>query len=864
MSRGAARGFSFELRTGSSVWADLFLERAGGSLAGASAGSGLFVGGRSDRAALRLSAGDAGLAELLRRTAAELPGTHLAPWPESAGLCPGATIRSVAFLVGADEPARPRSEGAPPLARRPPSGERSAGTSPSLPVEVQSHWFPNGDGRLRVWTRLGLTWTGPDSGALLAAALTRTREIAARGGGPVTVVLGRSGRRVDREWRSGELARGRRGPPLLLDPSTAPTVLPPVRAEPFPSSRSLGHQTMVLGSTGSGKTTWLANLAVERIRSGGSVLIFDVHGDLAPRVVGALSDAERRRTLAVDAGSPVARIPGLAVLEPEGTTSPAAAAADAVAALKRLAPDNQELYWGFRLERVFDTFVRIALDEGGGLRDVLDLLTDERRREAARLTTRRPEVARFLDELPGLLRRQPEFLWPAASRLSKLALVPAIEALVAPGPERIPLREWVGGGGSILWRLSFGELGPEGSSLVATLLATGAYLALARSPGTDRPRRPTLFVFDEAHSLSPRLLTEILSEGRKFGVAAVVASQYPERLAPELRAAAAGAVGSHVVFRVPVASARTAGSWLGLGPDEAERELPALPVGQALWVSAGAGRGHLRVDPPSRSDPTAWGETVRASADLYASGSDGPDGTALSDEVEGILFDLFERECRGVPTPFPRPPPPANTGAPELPSALPSDARLRDLLGRRWVSDQDGRLSLTPAGLRVLGVGGSSGAVRESAEHRALLLEAFRVFARNGVRLEILRQGRFDRRLPDGLVRQLPPATARSPPTELWEEIQRRRPTWLWRYFGGRDVHVEAEVTGAERAARIRYGAAKAERVGAFALFLVSDARRAARVRRVLVERGFFPRRAGVWTLPGAAATSESPSLRRR
>lgn len=84
-------------------------------------------------------------------------------------------------------------------------------------------------------------------------------------------------------------------------------------------------------------------------------------------------------------------------------------------------------------------------------------------------------------------------------------------------------------------------------------------------------------------------------------------------------------------------------------------------------------------------------------------------------------------------------------------------------------------------------------------------------------------------------------------PSVLAERIDRA--AWAWRFFRGRDVHVEAEVSGALRADRIRHGVAKATARGAFVVFVVGDARRASRVRRTLrgMERG--PDRAQVWTL---------------
>ena len=158
-------------------------------------------------------------------------------------------------------------------------------------------------------------------------------------------------------------------------------------------------------------------------------------------------------------------------------------------------------------------------------------------------------------------------------------------------------------------------------------------------------------------------------------------------------------------------------------------------------------------------------------------------------------------------------------------------------------------LRLSAAGERRLGLGRSTGASRETAEHRRLLLSAFRIFARQGYLLEILRQGRFDTTLPDALFRQLGPGRGADSPAELATRLDRIRTGWAWRFFGGRDVHVEAEVSGALRSDRIRHGWSKADHRGAFVVFVVGDAARAGRVRRALRALHLGPHRAQVWTL---------------
>ena len=825
---------SYQFRAGAPTWTRIFLERVAEALARAPDGHAVLVEASAGPPGLWVTCGRPEFAGAVRAAALSVPGAlSSVGWvPRSAA--PWDRRTPLAFVVarrGDEVVERPNED----RARAPRLPSALPTLAPAL--SVQSHWFPDGSGRVRAWTRLADDTGRPTTAALLAGAAAMGRRVEESGGTATAVHLGRFGYRGVAEWREGALRALRASPPLLLSPSAA-AALVPGGVEPERPEDVLARHTVVLGTTGSGKTAHLVRLVTDRIHRGTPVLLFDLHGDLAPWVAGQLSRADRARLWAVDAAGPADRIPGLAVLGPGGSE---AEAADVVAALKRLSHESGEMYWGFRLERIFDTFVRIVQDEGGSLLDLAALLTDERRREAARLTVRRPEARRFLEELPALLRRSPEFLWPAASRLSKIALVPALGRLLAPRGPGLPLEAWLARGGSVAWRLPFGQLGPEGASLAGTLLATRAYLAAVRSDARQGQRLRVLFVFDEAHAFSPRLLTELLADGRKFGVGVVIASQYPERLDPELRAAAAGAAGTHVVFRVPAAAARTLGSWVGLSAEVAEELLPALPVGQALERSGGGALQLRTTDGPPLSAPGAWPEAVDRTSVEFAELEEGIDGGDPEGVDEAILFELVAG-ARNGPSPSEEVVVAAlaDRSTDPVPAAV-ARSGLARLTARGWVERVEGRFRLTDAGERRLGLNAPSGAVSESTEHRALLAEAARILARRGLRLEIVRQGRFDTRLPDGLVDIAPRPAPDLAPGLLWRSLEVRRSEWGWRFFGGRHVHVEAEVSGAERRERILRGLEKALRRGAYALFLVADDRRARRVRAVLLDRGVYP-----------------------
>ena len=379
----------------------------------------------------------------------------------------------------------------------------------------------------------------------------------------------------------------------------------------------------------------------------GSLVVLDVHGDLAPAILNRLTPQGRRRVVAVDASLPP--VPGIAALVAAGSHD--RAAAHLVAALKRLSPDGTDLYWGFRLERIFDTFVRLAFESGGSLTDLYDLLTNPDRRDAARLATRTPELGRFLDELAPVVRRNPEFLWSAATRLSKVALVPALRELLAPEDEGLAVETLLEQGRSLLVRLPFASLGPESSSFAATLVLGRVYFGVAAA--AERRGHPVhvAVLLDEVHAFSPRLVAEILTEGRKFGLSTVVATQYPDRLSHEVQSAARGALRGFVAFRVPRPSAREVGAWLGLRPEEAEEILPSLPTGEGLVLDSFS--DGVRSAPPEETayalDPTAWSAAIEATRREFAvvgrSSAEGTEGDALT---ERLLLAVLSKVELGV------------------------------------------------------------------------------------------------------------------------------------------------------------------------------------------------------------------------
>ena len=747
----------------------------------------------------------------------------------------------------------------PDLAREPADLTRLAGARGWL--AFQTFWWREPSGVISVARRFQLSAPSPEALArsepAVATAVAAAWTVST--GVTTTAAPARLGARAD--WRLGRRRRLPEEAWVGVAPDRLERTAEVAVGRPEAADRLEEGHRVVFGASGAGKTTYLARSAARQIRRGGALLVIDLHGDLAPAIVGQLTAEERDRLIAIDASDPP--VPGIAAL----ASTPGArdrAAAHLVAALKRLSPDGSDVYWGFRLERIFDSFVRLVLDASGSVVDLYALLTDRDRREAARLATRRADLARFLAELEPVLRRQPDFLWSAATRLSKVALVPPLAELLAPSDGGIPVEDLLEHGRPVLVRIPFALLGPESAAFAGTLLLARTYLGLA-ARRTERPEsRPVWLVLDEVHAFSPRLVAEILTESRKFGLRALVATQFPDRLAPELKSAVGGSLTDVVSFGVPRRVARSIGEWVGLAPEAAERDLSALPPGHGLRLEAASGqvRGVYPTDGDGPRASDGWREAVRRTRGEYPPAAETSEASiGVDPATERLLLATLAAEEESRPLASADR---AVAAARALPGGSPPEIETLRLgwlraLREGWLLLGPRGCSLSPAGERRLGLTAPTGATRESAEHRWLLVRTFRIFARRGHRIEILRQGRYDTTLPDAVYRQLAEPGARAP-RELAEEIERVRGSWAWRYFGGRDVHIEAEVSGALRAERIRRGWEKARAHHAFALFVVGDPRRARRVRAVLRSLKVGIDQAQVWTItePPAPAVART------
>lgn len=315
------------------------------------------------------------------------------------------------------------------------------------------------------------------------------------------------------------------------------------------------HHVYAIGMTGTGKSTLLETMARQDIEAGAGFALFDPHGDLVERVVAAVPDRRRRDLIyfnVPDAANPL----GFNPLERVHPSRRGLAASGMLEVFKKLWPE----FWGPRLEHVLRNALLALLElPEATLADVLRLLDEPafRKRVAERVANE--QVRRFwLKEYEGYPARfRAEAIAPIQNKVGAFLADPVLQRILTQPRSSFDLRQVMDEGKILLVNLAKGKLGEDTAALLGSLLAARIGLAALSRADTPEENRPDFFVYmDEFHSFTTLALASMLSELRKYRVGLVLAQQYLSQVAPDVRDAVLGNVGTMIAFR--------------LGPSDAE------------------------------------------------------------------------------------------------------------------------------------------------------------------------------------------------------------------------------------------------------------------------------------------------------
>jgi hypothetical protein len=324
------------------------------------------------------------------------------------------------------------------------------------------------------------------------------------------------------------------------------TTSEPLQGVELQATAGLRH-LHVLGPTGVGKSTLLANLILADVAAGRGAAVIDPKGDLVTDVLARLPDEATDRVAVLDPADPA----------PLGF-NPLADGPAGVDGLLHVMASLWASSWGPRLGDVLHAGLLTLAGAGDRSLAELPLLFND-------ASFRRPLVAGAMQRDPlGLGSFWPWFealsdeqraqvLAPVMNKLRAFLLRPELRAVLGQATPRFDL-SWVFSDRQILLvRLPKGELGPGSAELLGSLLVSSLWRAAqrrVRKPGTQR--RPVFIYLDEFQEFLrlPVDLGDAMVQARGLGVGLVLAHQQLAQLSPGLRAAVLANSGSRVIFRL--------------------------------------------------------------------------------------------------------------------------------------------------------------------------------------------------------------------------------------------------------------------------------------------------------------------------
>ena len=337
----------------------------------------------------------------------------------------------------------------------------------------------------------------------------------------------------------------------------------PGSSQPLRLSRDDRLRAMyVVGPVGVGKSTLLANMAIQEIGHGDGLALIDPKGDLASDVLARVPEHRYDDVILLDLAD-ITRPIGLNVLRTDQGEHGRELAADFVLSVLR---SLWAQYWGPRTDDVLRaallTLTHTTAADGSvfTLVEVPELLTNPPFRH---LVTEQPTMPASLRQFWAWFENISEaervqVIGPVMNKLRQFTTRTALRLTLGQSrgldiPALIRRRR------ILLVRLSRGVIGTEAAYLLGSLLVAGIYqTTLGRAELEPSQRRPFWLYLDEFHQVA-RLsvsLTDMLAEARGLGVGVIMANQYVSQLAPEMRAAVLGTVRSQVVFQVEHDDAR--------------------------------------------------------------------------------------------------------------------------------------------------------------------------------------------------------------------------------------------------------------------------------------------------------------------
>jgi hypothetical protein len=309
-----------------------------------------------------------------------------------------------------------------------------------------------------------------------------------------------------------------------------------------------------IGKTGTGKSTLIANMAIDDIKKDRGLAIIDPHGDLCDIILDYI---------------PKRRINDIIYFNPADTDYPIV-----INPLEVTNKEEAELVvsgivsifnkifgfsWGPRLEYILrNSLLTLAQVPNSTLKDVPLLLTNKLFRQRVENTVADPTMLAFwrdeFDKMPDKL--QQEAISPILNKVGQFVTSPLIRTVIGQPKSSIKLDDVMNDGKILLANMSQGRLGEDNAALLGAMLITKFQLAAMHRVSMDEEARRDFYLYvDEFQNFATGSFIKIMSEARKYRLDIMLANQYMAQIPEEVTKAILGNAGTLMTFAVGASDA---------------------------------------------------------------------------------------------------------------------------------------------------------------------------------------------------------------------------------------------------------------------------------------------------------------------
>ena len=322
----------------------------------------------------------------------------------------------------------------------------------------------------------------------------------------------------------------------------------------------------IAGQTGTGKSTFLENLALQDMLSGSGFAFVDPHGDVVERLI-AMVPKERTEDVIYFNPSDMDFPMGLNLFEFRTPDQKDFIVQECLNMLQKLYDPNNQGFMGPRYEHIFrNCALTIMADPNGGtFVDIPKLLRDQAFLAEKLKYVDDPTVRDFWLKEMVAARKSNDFgdlvSW-FQSKFGAFLNNTMMRNIIGQTKSAFDLRDIMDNKKILLVNLSKGKTGDLNSKLLGMLFVMKFQAAaMGRADVPEEQRTDFCLYVDEFQNFATDSFATIMSEARKYHLNLIVANQFMTQLDEEIRDAVFGNIGTVVAFRIGQNDAETLGKY---------------------------------------------------------------------------------------------------------------------------------------------------------------------------------------------------------------------------------------------------------------------------------------------------------------